>query len=74
VSLLKPPADPIPHMGAVEWTLVKLGRTGVVEARHSEGAQSVFGIGRARKILKELGAGWVIRHYQESWRAPTAED
>ncbi len=49
------------HSERIEWSIVKT-RAGEVIARHSEGAQTVFGRTRAKKILKALdGAGWEIR-------------
>lgn len=61
------------HHGLIEWAVVKMGRRGV-EARHSEGAQVVFGLQRAKKIAKELGPPWEIRHYQDFTKVPPAEE
>jgi hypothetical protein len=50
------------YMGRIEWELVHTdSRTGQ-QVKHSEGAQTVFGLARARKILKLLGPGWRIQH------------
>jgi hypothetical protein len=61
------------HHGHIEWAIVKLGRRGV-EARHSEGAQTVFGLMRAMKIVRHLGEPWVVRHYSDYTREPTEDD
>ena len=61
------------HHGAIEWVVLKIGRHGI-EARHSEGAQTVFGLARAREIRKSLGDPWSVRHCFDFQREPTAED
>jgi hypothetical protein len=57
------------HSELIEWRICKVRRARTAGERnpgvwtfHSEGAQSTFGLTRARKILKALGAGWEIRH------------
>lgn len=52
------------HLERVEWAVYKIAPDGS-RVRHSEGAQTVFGLSRARRVVKELGAGWVIRHATE---------
>jgi len=47
------------HSELIEWRIAKR-RRGEIVAFHSEGAQSTFGLSRARKILKGLGPGWEI--------------
>lgn len=49
------------HMDEIEWGVYKIAPDGS-KVRHSEGAQTVFGLTRARKVLKELGEGWVVLH------------
>lgn len=49
------------HMDEVEWGVYKIDPAGL-KVRHSEGAQTVFGLTRARKVLKELGEGWTVLH------------
>jgi hypothetical protein len=58
-------------MDEVEWGVYKIEPDGS-RVRHSEGAQTVFGLTRARKVLKELGAEWVILD-QEGNPPPTQE-
>lgn len=48
-------------MDEVEWGVYKIDPAGL-KVRHSEGAQTVFGLTRARKVLKELGEGWTVLH------------
>lgn len=48
------------HSEPIEWQIVRLERGRVIV--HSEGAQTVFGRTRAKKVLKELGPGWFLRN------------
>lgn len=53
------------HSELIEWRIGKPRRAHRPNEGwvfHSEGAQSTFGLTRARRILKNLGAGWEIRH------------
>jgi hypothetical protein len=45
----------------VEWEIVWTAPDGL--KRHSEGAQSRFGLTRAKKIQHELGEPWMVVHY-----------
>jgi hypothetical protein len=53
---------------AIEWviTCISKGR----RLFHSEGAQTVFGLTRARKIVKLLGEPWKIAHKDTFDEAP----
>jgi len=58
------------HSELIEWQVV---RTDKGERRvHSEGAQSVFGRTRARKVAKELGPPWRVVNLKNE--EPTDED
>lgn len=46
----------------VEWEVLHVDKAGNI-VRHSEGAQSRFGLTRARKIAKALGEPWKVNHY-----------
>lgn len=46
----------------VEWEVLHVEPNGNIQ-RHSEGAQSRFGLTRARQIAQELGPPWVVNHY-----------
>lgn len=48
------------HAELIEWCIVKQEPERLL--RHSEGAQTVFGLTRARQIAKKLGPSWRIRH------------
>lgn len=50
------------HSELIEWQVVK--RQGALWKHHLEGAQSVFGLSTARKIVKKLGPPWEVRHTQ----------
>ena len=54
----------------IEWQLMKQAKLGLL--RHSEGAQTTFGLSRARRILKNLGPGWAIVHM--TTHAPPPDD
>ncbi len=45
----------------VEWEIVHVDKDGL--HRHSEGAQSRFGLTRARKIAKALREPWHVVHW-----------
>ena len=47
------------HSELIEWSIVK--RQGALWKHHLEGAQSVFGLTTARKIVKRLGPPWEVR-------------
>lgn len=51
-----------------------LGRRGGIEKRHSEGAQTLFGLMRAKEIVKALGAPWEVRHVSDVARSPGEGD
>lgn len=55
------PDPAVKHMDEVEWAVYKIAPDGS-KVRHSEGAQTVFGLTRARRVAKELGAEWVVLH------------
>lgn len=44
----------------VEWQVQRLLRTQRVN--YQDGAQSVYGLTTARKLVKQLGPPWEIRH------------
>jgi hypothetical protein len=44
----------------VEWLVTRLLRTQRVN--YQDGAQSVYGLTTARKLVKQLGPPWEIRH------------
>ncbi len=46
----------------VEWEVLHVDKAGQI-IRHSEGAQSRFGLTRAKKIAKALGEPWKVNHY-----------
>ena len=52
------------HVELIEWQIIKIDRRHGIETvlRHSEGAQTTFGLSRARTIAKKLGAGWRVVH------------
>jgi hypothetical protein len=58
------------HSELIEWvvTRVKNGE----RTFHTEGAQSVFGLTRARKVVKALGPPWEVRK-QSTLEEPTKE-
>jgi hypothetical protein len=67
------------HSELIEWRICKVTRQRIEGERspgmwtfHSEGAQSTFGLTRAKKILKVLGPGWEIRH-SSTFEPPTEE-
>lgn len=45
----------------VEWEVVHVAKDGL--KRHTEGAQSRFGLTTARQIAKKLGEPWYVIHY-----------
>lgn len=45
----------------IEWEVVHADKDGI--HRHSEGAQSRFGLTRAKKIAKALGEPWHVVHW-----------
>lgn len=47
------------HSGLIEWVVTCTDKG--IRKFHTEGAQSVFGITRARKVAKALGPPWVVR-------------
>lgn len=59
------------HSELIEWRISKTAQGRRVF--HSEGAQSIFGLSRARKILKLLGGDpWEIVH-KDTFEPPTEE-
>jgi len=64
------PASFEPHL--VQWQIVRFARDGTY-VRHSEGAQTVFGLKRARQVVKALPKGWTIRHTADALLAPPKE-
>ena len=61
------------HCEPIEWSIIRFDRDGKM-SRHNEGAQSVFGIERARKILKKLGPGWKVRHMDTLAEPPVTDE
>lgn len=56
----------------VEWEIIRIGKAkdaegnpipGAAIERHSEGAQTRFGLSRAREVAKNLGKPWQVVHY-----------
>ena len=58
------------HCEPIEWSIIRFDRDGKM-LRHNEGAQSVFGLERARKVVHKLGPGWKIRHVDTLVEPPT---
>ena len=63
------------HVELIEWQIIKIDRRHGIETvlRHSEGAQTTFGLSRARTIAKKLGAGWRVVH-ATTYAEPTATE
>jgi hypothetical protein len=61
------------HCELIEWRICRPAPKGSEGLQfHSEGAQATFSLSRARKILKQLGEPWEIRHAQ-SFEQPEKE-
>lgn len=48
------------HSELIEWVVTRLEKG--QRKFHTEGAQSVFGMTRARKVAKALGPPWEVAH------------
>ena len=59
------------HSELIEWSVVQFKDGKIL--RHNEGAQSVFGLTRARQVQKKLGPAWRVRKAADLFESPPDE-
>lgn len=58
------------HYELIEYRLARRTKAGQPTQFHQDGAQSVFSLSRARKILRNIGPAWQIVHMSTLEPAP----